>query len=183
MTDLPSSLRLWPDLQALRPDVVLCWLATADAEFGASTSPKEIWALPEPGRLVVADIASGHSVANIRRDPRVCVSLIDVLRQRGFKLYGRAEVIAPDHPHFDKTAVPLLAMTGGAYPIRHVIAVSVTRMAPILAPSYALFPERPVAQRIAEARAAYGLDRGPDQFQPNCGGFPASPCAPGPDVP
>ncbi|MFE3835622.1 pyridoxamine 5'-phosphate oxidase family protein [Pseudogemmobacter sonorensis] len=93
----------WNALLALRPDVVLCWLATADGEFGASTSPKEIWALPAPGRLVIADIASGHSVANIRRDPRVCVSLIDILRQRGFKLYGRAEVIAPDAQHFAPT--------------------------------------------------------------------------------
>lgn len=147
----------WDDLVALRPDLVLCWLATADAEWGASTSPKEIWALPGPGRMVIADIASGHSVANIRRDARVCVSLIDILRQRGFKIYGRAEVIAPGDAGFAAAAAPLLAMTGGAYPIRHVITVEAAKLAPILAPSYALYPERTVAARMAEARAAYGL--------------------------
>ncbi len=151
-------LRAWDDLLTLRPDVVLCWLATADAEWGASTSPKEIWALPRPGQIVIADIASGPSVANIRRDPRVCVSLLDILRQRGFKLYGTATLIAPEDPAFAETASPLLAMTGGLYPLRHAIVVDVVRLAPILAPSYALFPDRTVEERMAEARAAYGLN-------------------------
>lgn len=151
----------WDALAGLRPDAVLCWLATADPEFGVSVSPKEIWALPGPGRMVVADIASGHTVSNIRADARVCISLVDILRQRGFKLYGRARILVPEAPGFAAAAAPLLAMTGTAYPIRHVIAVEVTRMVPVLAPSYALFPERTVEQRMDEARAAYGLRPSP----------------------
>ncbi|MFE3835621.1 hypothetical protein [Pseudogemmobacter sonorensis] len=57
-------------------------------------------------------------------------------------------------------------MTGGAYPLRHVIAVEISRMAPIVAPSYALFPARSVAGRMAEARAAYGLAPSPDREPP-----------------
>lgn len=136
---------------------VLCWLATADSSNRPNVSPKEIYAETRSNRLVIADIASGRSVRNIRANPAVCVSLIDVFLQRGRKLEGMAEIIAPDHPHFTTLAAPLLAKTDGAFPIRHVISVSVERTSPILAPSYVFYPDRGEAAMRADAYRTYGV--------------------------
>ncbi|MGY9046132.1 hypothetical protein P775_00690 [Puniceibacterium antarcticum] len=71
---------------------------------------------------MIADIASGRSVRNIRANPAVCVGLIAVFPQRGRKLEGMAEIIAADQLGFATLVEPLLAKTGGAFPIRHVIS-------------------------------------------------------------
>ncbi|SDX62595.1 pyridoxamine 5'-phosphate oxidase family protein [Roseicitreum antarcticum] len=136
---------------------VLCWLATVDADNRPNVSPKEIYAQTGADRLVIADIASARSVRNIRANPAVCVSLIDVFLQRGRKLEGQAEIIAPDHPGFTELAAPLVAMTGGKFPIRHVISLHIARTTPILAPSYRHTPDRSVADLQADAYQTYGV--------------------------
>lgn len=136
---------------------VLCWLATADASNRPNVSPKEIFAETGANRLVIADIASGRSVRNIRTNPAVCVSLIDIFLQRGRKLEGTADIIAPDNPDFAELVAPLLAKTGGAFEIRHVISIAVERTSPILAPSYVFHPERSEAEMRADAYRTYGV--------------------------
>jgi len=82
--------------QAIRTDIensVLCWLATVDAAGVPNVSPKEIFDSYNDDRIVIADIASSNSVRNIRAHPAVCVSFIDVFRQRGFKIVGTATII------------------------------------------------------------------------------------------
>lgn len=136
---------------------ILCWLATVDTNNRPNVSPKEIFAETSANRLVIADIASARSVRNISENPAVCVSLIDIFLQRGRKLEGKAEIIAPDHPDFPTLAAPLLEKTGGAFPIRHVISVDIERTSPIRAPSYVLFPDRSEAELRADAYRTYGV--------------------------
>ncbi|MEI4234848.1 pyridoxamine 5'-phosphate oxidase family protein [Roseovarius sp. D22-M7] len=136
---------------------VLCWLATVDSSNRPNVSPKEIYDETNSDRLVIADIASGRSVRNIRANPAVCVSLIDVFLQRGRKLEGMAEIIAADQPSFASLAAPLLVKTGGAFPIRHVISICVERSSPILAPSYVFYPDRSEAELRADACRTYGV--------------------------
>ncbi|MFT4014550.1 MAG: pyridoxamine 5'-phosphate oxidase family protein [Paracoccus sp. (in: a-proteobacteria)] len=136
---------------------VLCWLATVDARNRPNVSPKEIYAETGANRLVIADIASARSVRNIRENPAVCVSLIDIFLQRGRKLEGLAEIIAPDHPDFATLLAPLLERSGGAFPIRHVISVDVKQVSPILAPSYVLLPDRSEAELRRDAYRTYGV--------------------------
>lgn len=137
-------------------NAVLCWLATVDARNRPNVSPKEIYAETGANQLVIADIASPRSVRNIRENPAVCVSLIDIFLQRGRKLEGVAEVIAPDHTNFITLAAPLLEKTGGAFPIRHVILVTVEQTSRLLAPSYLFFPDRSEAELRADAYRTYG---------------------------
>ncbi len=145
------------DIRADLAQAVLCWLATVDAQGQPNVSPKEIFAAhDEIDRVVIAEIASAGSLRNIRQNPLVCVSLIDIFRQRGWKLTGKAEVIAPDDPRFAAEGAKVLAMAGSAYPVRHLLSVTVQRAVPILAPSYRLFPDRSEADRVAEAHRAYG---------------------------
>ncbi len=136
---------------------VLCWLATVDSRGRPNVSPKEIFAAQGDDRLVIADIASANSVRNIRANPAVCVSLIDIFRQRGHKIEGQGEVVAPEQPGFGSLVAPLLRMTGGNFPIRHVIVVHVERTTPILAPSYVLFPERGEEEMVRDAHRTYGV--------------------------
>lgn len=136
---------------------VLCWLATVDVRNRPNVSPKEIFAEPGDGRLVIADIASARSVRNIRVNPAVCVSMIDVFLQRGRKLEGRAEIMEPDDTRFPALAAPLLRMTDGRFPIRHVISVQVDRSSPIFAPSYSFYPERSEEELQSAAHATYGV--------------------------
>jgi len=96
-------MRLPEDVQNDIANSVLCWLATADASGFPSVSPKEVWAPFGEEAVVIADIASANSVRNLRSNPRVCVSFIDIFRQKGFKLYGVAQVLTSSDRSFSLT--------------------------------------------------------------------------------
>ena len=72
---------------------VLCWLATVDPDGWPNVSPKEIFCAYDAHTLLIANIASPGSRANVRRHPAVCVSFVDVFIQKGFKLKGIATVV------------------------------------------------------------------------------------------
>jgi hypothetical protein len=48
-------------------------------------------------------------------------------------------------------------MTGGKFPIRHVISVRIERASPIFAPSYWFFPERSEGELRRDAYRTYGV--------------------------
>jgi predicted pyridoxine 5'-phosphate oxidase superfamily flavin-nucleotide-binding protein len=139
---------------------VLCWLATANAQGQPNVSPKEVFSAQGEHGIVLAHIASPTSVANIRVQPRVCLSMVDVFTQRGHKFVGTAKVIAPDDEAFAMLAPPLLAMTGGRFELRAIIHVLVDQIAPILAPSYRMIPGTTEAGQVESALRTYGVRRG-----------------------
>jgi predicted pyridoxine 5'-phosphate oxidase superfamily flavin-nucleotide-binding protein len=144
---------------AVRTDIensVLCWLATVDTAGVPNVTPKEIFTSFGDDRIVIADIASSNSVRNIRAHPAVCVSFIDVFRQRGFKIVGMATVIPREADDFSIVGADLLKMAGDDFPIRNVISIEVGRISRIWAPSYRLFPDRTDEERVQSAYAAYG---------------------------
>jgi len=79
---------------------VLCWLATCNKDGEPNVSPKEMFTWQDEQTLLIAHIASPNSVANIRNNPNVCVSFVDVFVQKGFKLKGRARIIEKEHDAF-----------------------------------------------------------------------------------
>ncbi|ESR22747.1 pyridoxamine 5'-phosphate oxidase family protein [Lutibaculum baratangense] len=102
---------------AVRTDIansVLCWLATVSPEGVPNVTPKEIFATLGDDRIVVADIASSNSVRNVAANPDVCVSFVDVFRQRGFKITGRARIVPKDTEEFAAVAADLLRLAGEA---------------------------------------------------------------------
>jgi predicted pyridoxine 5'-phosphate oxidase superfamily flavin-nucleotide-binding protein len=145
---------------AFRTDLknsVLCWLATVDESGAPNVSPKEMFTLYDDETLVIADIMSPVTVRNIRANPKVCVSFVDVFRMKGFKVEGEAAIVPKDDPAFDELARDLLRMAGPDFPIRNVIQVWIARVSRILAPSYSLFPDRPEEERMESAYRAYGV--------------------------
>ena len=79
------------------------------------------------------------SVRNLQKNSAACLSFVDVFRQKGYKLTGKARIAARDDPEFERLSAPLTAIAGNRFKVRHVIALTVERIAPILAPSYALY--------------------------------------------
>lgn len=148
---------LTPEHQHRIRQSVLCWLATADANGQPNVSPKEVFAVADPEHLVIAHIASPVSVRNLAQNPKACVSVLDVFVQKGLKLHGTAQLIQPDDARFADNARPLLALTGGRFPIRAVIRFRVESVAPILAPSYTFIPGTTEAAQVAAALATYGV--------------------------
>lgn len=145
-------------LQIAINNSVLCWLATVDADGQPNVSPKEIFCMgTDPNEILIAEIASPVSRRNISTNPRVCISAIDVFVQKGIKAYGNAVLLTPADPHFAVIAQPLAKMAGADFKIRVVIRVSVDRIAPIVAPSYALFPERTEDEQRQRAFESYGV--------------------------
>jgi predicted pyridoxine 5'-phosphate oxidase superfamily flavin-nucleotide-binding protein len=136
---------------------VLCWLATASAKNVPNVSPKEIFRSYQSEYVIIANIASPQSVANIEQNENVCVSLIDILVQKGFQLKGSAKIVKRTDLEFPEVNRLLSEMTGGQFPFATVTKIHVTQAKPIIAPRYLLFPDTSEQDQIASAKAAYGF--------------------------
>ena len=136
---------------------VLCWLATSSAENLPNVSPKEIFAFYGSGKIIIANIASPQSIRNIRENPQVCVSFIDILVQKGVQIKGRADIVKKTEAAFPEMEKVLLKMTGGKFPFSSIISISIEKVKPILAPKYILYPDTTEEEQIDSAKKAYGL--------------------------
>jgi len=136
---------------------VLCWLASCDEDRLPNVSPKEIFTYHGEKHIIIANIASPQSVKNIKANPKVCLSFIDIIIQKGFQLKGKAEIIEEGSESFQPMKVILEKMTQGKYPFKSIIKINVETAKPILAPSYFMFPDMNPDERISSAKKAYGF--------------------------
>src|SRR5690348_9687066 len=70
----------------------LGFIATVCADGAPNLSPKGTTAVWDDERLVFADVHSPQTVANLRRDPRVEINVVDPLVRKGYRFKGLAEV-------------------------------------------------------------------------------------------
>lgn len=136
---------------------VLCWLATVDRDNTPNVSPKEIFALYDEKTLLIANIASPGSVKNIRSNPNVCVSFVDIFVQKGYKLKGTAEIIDKSDTTFPAKVKFLIKLFTDAFPINEVIEITVVKATPMLAPSYLFFSDTTESKQIENAMETYGV--------------------------
>jgi predicted pyridoxine 5'-phosphate oxidase superfamily flavin-nucleotide-binding protein len=100
------------------------------------------------------------SVDNIGKNPRVCVSLIDIFRQKGHKLGGRARILDERNPGYSEKLARLRRKEGEGFPVRSRIEVEVVSIAEIMAPGYWLFPDTTTEDtQIDQSLKAYGVRR------------------------
>ncbi len=133
---------LTPDIKKYIDQSVLCWLATVSKDGIPNVSPKEIFTYLDEEHLGIAHIASPKSVRNIKATPNVCISFVDIFIQKGYKLIGQAEIIKKSELHFEKQAAKILKIAGPNFPVQALLKVKVLKTAPILAPSYIMYPEK-----------------------------------------
>lgn len=136
---------------------ILCWLATSSPQGEPNVSPKEIFCQQGDQQILVANIASPRTVKNIKSNPKVCISFIDILVQKGFQLKGEAEVIEQGDARFEELASPLKVLAGEEFPFSSLTKIEVEAARPIIAPRYLLYPDTTEEEQIASARRAYGL--------------------------
>lgn len=148
---------LTEDLKKRIDDSVLCWLATADVDGLPNVSPKEVFTYYGNEWLLIANIASPGSVKNIQANPKVCVSFIHILIQKGYQVKGVATIVKKSEPEFALLAEPLLAITKGKYPFVSLTKIKIEQVKPIIAPSYLLFPETTEASQIQSALSTYAI--------------------------
>ena len=148
---------LTKEIEAAIDDSVLCWLATSSANNMPKVSPKEIFCYFEDDTIIVANIASPQTVKNIRANKNVCISFIDILKQKGFQLKGAAEIIEKSATDFSKMEKMLLHLTEGKFPFATITKITITSSKPIIAPKYLLYPNTTEEQQIESAKKSYGF--------------------------
>jgi len=145
------------DIKKSLEDSVLCWLASVSKDGVPNVTPKETFTSYDDKMVLIANIASPGSVRNIKANPDVCLSFIDVFDQRGFKLVGKAEIIGRSNPEFEALYQPLYALAGDDYPVISIIKIEITETETIQAPSYKLFPDRAYGERLQDTYETYGV--------------------------
>jgi len=148
------------DVQSGIEKSVLCWLATSDKEGQPNVSPKEIFAVYDEEHIAIADIASPVSVRNIKNNPAVCVSAVDIFSQSGFKIIGTAQLYTPDDDRYAQLKSSLSSRLTPEYVVRHIILLHVEKVSRILAPSYLLHPERTEDEHRERTYKTYGVRSG-----------------------
>ncbi len=136
---------------------VLCWLATVSVDGQPSVSPKEIFTNYEDDKIIIANIASPQSVSNIQENNQVCVSILDILVQKGFQIKGKARIIKEDNDVYLPYRAVLNLMVQDKFPFQSVIEVNIESVKEIIAPSYRFYPNVNEQDMIDQAREIYGL--------------------------
>jgi len=134
---------------------VLCWLATSNRQNEPNVSPKEIFTYKDDKTLLIANIASPNSNNNIKENPNVCVSFVDVFVQKGYKLKGTAILINNNDHDFKEKVKPLTNLFTDQFPIKSIIEIEVTKVDIIQAPSYFLYPDRTEQFQVESAMKTY----------------------------
>jgi len=119
---------------------VLCWLASCSTDLIPNVSPKEIFTHIDNEFIIIANIASPNTIKNIKANPNICISAIDILIQKGYQLKGKAEIIVKSDPLFKKLYAPLYHLAGDRFPFSSIIKMKLESAKEILAPSYILYP-------------------------------------------
>jgi len=136
---------------------VLCWLATVDEDNFPNVSPKEVFTLYKEQNIIIANIASPNSMSNILSNAKVCVSFIDILVQKGCKVKGVARVVTEADSDYKEMEKQLLEITKGNYLFSSIFCIRIEDVKPIIAPSYLLYPDMSMDERIQNAKENYKL--------------------------
>ena len=135
---------------------VLCWFATVSDDGVPGVSPKEIFAVVDD-LLIIANIKSPNSASNVAVNSNVCVAFVDIFVQKGFQVFGTANLVKSTDAEFERLAAPLLEMTQGQFPFATVFEVTPTMVKEIVAPRYLLYPETTESDQISSALETYGI--------------------------
>lgn len=150
-------MQLTDEIRQAIDNSVLCWLASVSTDGVPNVSPKEIFLPFGQDAIIIANIASPQTVANIKVSPLVCLSFVDILVQKGFQLKGKAEIIDNQHADFSIMKDELSELAGKLFPFASITKMTVDTAKLILAPRYVLYPDTCEQTQIENAKKQYGL--------------------------
>jgi len=152
-------MKLSKTIKASINNCVLCWLATSSVDDMPNVSPKELFTYFGDDKLIIAHIASPNTIKNIKQNPNVCVSFVDVFVQKGFQLRGKAKILTQKNEPYQAMEKVLFKMAGEKFPFKQIIEITVDSAKPIVAPSYLLYPETKEAEQVKNGLKAYGVEK------------------------
>lgn len=144
------------DMKAIVESAKLCFAATICEDGSPNLSPKGSLRVWDDEHLVFMDIASPNTVANLKRDPRIEINVIDFVKRRGYRFKGVAELPDNDDPAYIWVRDWLLDLHGPAYPANQVVKVTVQRVLPVDSPAYT-FGGATESELAAEWSKIYGV--------------------------
>jgi predicted pyridoxine 5'-phosphate oxidase superfamily flavin-nucleotide-binding protein len=133
--------RLTDDMKRVINEQRLAFVATVDADGTPNLSPKGTIAVLDDEHVVFADLASPHTVENLRRNPSVEINVVDVVTRTGYRFKGRGEVVGPGERFerlLDVFSTGPRAVARPRDRIRHVVVVDLDRCLPLRSPAYDL---------------------------------------------
>ena len=151
------------NLQNQTKQIVLLWLATSDSSGEPNVSPKELFLFKGKDRLIVANIASPKTLTNILQNPKVCISGIDIWKQKGMQYKGRAKVISSLNKRFKKIEAEFRPLNQGKFRIQHFIEIQIFQQKEVSAPSYFFYPTTEEEDQIEVSKTTY-FKQLPGQF-------------------
>lgn len=119
----------------------MCWLATSSKDNIPNVSPKEVFSYFENKVIIIANIASPQTIKNIKENPNVSISFIDVLVQKGLQIKGLATIVKKESEQYKAMEIELLKITQGKFPFSSITKINIETIKPIIAPKYILYPE------------------------------------------
>jgi uncharacterized protein len=130
------TMNLLGEIETFIANSQLCYVATVNEDGSPNLSPKGSLASYDERHLVFANIASPGTVANLRRDPRIEINVVDVFLRRGYRFKGVAEIMPEGTPEYAFVADPLWADHGKAFPVHEVLKVTVSEVSEVRSPAY-----------------------------------------------
>jgi len=115
----------------------LGFVATICKDGSPNLSPKGTVSVWDNDHLVFADLDSPGTVANLERDARVEVNVVDPVLRKGWRFKGRAEVLRGG-PRFEQGLrfFERAKLRDAPKRIRSLVLVRVEKAAPLISPAY-----------------------------------------------
>lgn len=125
------------DMRGIVDSAKLAFVATVCADGSPNLSPKGSLIVYDDDHLVFMNMASPTTVANLRRDPRLEVNVVDFLRRRGYRFKGTAEIRGAGDPAYERSRQWVLETHGKpVYPCHEAVLIRVERALPVDSPAY-----------------------------------------------
>ena len=106
-------------------------------------------------KLIIANIASPKSVMNILENPNVCLSGIDIWKQKGIQCRGKAKILSPQNKRFKKVEQQFRPLNKCKFRIQHFIEIQITQHKEIEAPYYFYYPTIEEEDQINASKKTY----------------------------
>ena len=127
-------MRLSPDMKRVVEEQRLGFVATVCPDGTPNLSPKGTTTVWDDEQLVFANIRSPGTLANLARNPRVEVNVVDPFARKGYRFKGVATVLASGR-RYDQICA-FYQRRGVVGPIREVVLIRVDEAQAIDSPAY-----------------------------------------------
>lgn len=115
----------------------LGFVATVRPDGSPALSPKGTLSVVDEQHLAFVNLASPHTVANLRRDPRLEVNVVDPILRKGYRFVGTGQVLT-DGPDYNRLMDWFAGQRDTDYRTRAegIVLITVTVVEPLISPAY-----------------------------------------------